>query len=30
MAREFFEIDPDALAAIVADARAFLDDIIPK
>lgn len=30
MAREFFEIDLDALAAIVGDARAFLDDFVPK
>jgi T5orf172 domain len=29
-AREFFEIDPDELTAIIDDARAFLDDFIPK
>jgi hypothetical protein len=30
LAREFFEIDPEDLAAIIDDARAFLDDFIPK
>jgi hypothetical protein len=29
-AREFFEIHPDAFAAILDDARAFLADFVPK
>jgi hypothetical protein len=29
-AREFFEIDPDVLAAIINDDRAFLEDFVPK
>jgi Meiotically up-regulated gene 113 len=29
-ATEFFELEPDELRAIIEDARAFLDDFIPK